>query len=376
MREEVGLAMRQEFQEAVDVVEETIPAQAPAVADPEVLAIADNFEVTKAKIAAMKQACAGLTIAGIEDRKGYDLVHSRRMEVRNARTGVEKIREALKESVLARGRKIDSVAKELKGLLLEIEEPLEAEEARIDAEREKLKAQKQAEAAAKIQARVDAFQKVGAPISLAEIANMTDIAFEFALASATEAWEAKEKLRIAAEEALAKQEAERKAAEEKAAQERAQAEKAERERLAKVKAEQDAEAKRLADERATMQKEREAFEAEKRAREQAAREEKIRKEEAEKAKAKAQQEAKEAAERAERERVEANARARAIEAARPDADKLRALALVLRDTAFPKLSTEAGKAAMVEIENGFTRLAAFIEKKADGLAPITLNAAP
>jgi DNA repair exonuclease SbcCD ATPase subunit len=374
MREEVGLAMRQEFQEAVDVVEETIPAQAPAVADPEVLAIADNFEVTKAKIAAMKQACAGLTIAGLEDRKGYDLVHSRRMEVRDARTGVDKIRKALKEGVLARGRKIDSVAKELTSLLVEIEEPLEAEEKRIDAEREKLKAQKQAEAAAKIQARVDAFQKVGAPISLAEITLMTDIAFEFALASATEAWEAKEKLRIAAEEALAKQEAERKAAEEKAALERAQAEKAERERLDKVRAEQDEMARKLAQQKAELDRQAAEIQAKKDAQEREAREEKIRKDAAEKAKAKAEQDAKDATERAERERVEQEAKAKAIEAAKPDADKIRALARVLREIAFPNMATEAGRLTMSEIVSNVARLANNIEGKANTLSPITPKA--
>jgi hypothetical protein len=373
MREEAGLAMRQEFMDAADAVEESTPP--PATLRPKLPTdIMADFEVTETDLIAMASRGLPLKINGPEDRAGYAVAHATRIELRDARIRLDNIRKGKNDYHQAQIKTCNSVAKYLTGLITPAEEHLDAEEAAYKAEVERIKAEKQKAIDAKIQARVDAFQKVGAPISLAEIANMSDMQFDFALASATEAWEAKEKLRIAAEEALAKQEAERKAAEEKAAQERAAAEQAERERLANVKAEQEAAAKVLEEQRAALRKEQEEFEAKKRAAEQAAREEQIRKEEAEKAKAKAEQDAREAAERAERERAEAEARAKAIEAARPDAEKIRALAQVIREIALPKTVTVAGNAAMIEIENAVSKMAAFIEKRADAIAPITPKA--
>lgn len=371
MRDDVGLALRQEFQDAADAAEgEFSPVEVDAVT----LDLVKRYNVADEKIAELREKFMPLTIAGVEDRRGYDMVHSARMEIRDLRVTVEKTRKALKEDALEYGRKVDREAKRIASQLAPIEDHLEAQEKAVDAEREKIKAQKQAEAAALLQKRIEALQAVGHPVNLAEVTLMTEAQFGFVLESAKEAWQAKEKLRIEAEAALAKQEAERKAAEEKAAQERAAAEQAERERMEKVRAEQEAMARKLAEQKAELDRQAAEIKARQEAQERAAREEEIRQKAAADAKAKAEREAQEAAERAERERAEANARARAIEAARPDADKLRALALTIRDTALPKLTTEAGKVAMAEIENGFTRLAAFIEKKADGLAPFTPKA--
>jgi DNA repair exonuclease SbcCD ATPase subunit len=383
--------LRQEFQEATEAFEKIdkasvrVEAGAMVETDPEALAIADNFEVTKAKIAALKQKYTGLTIAGIEDRKGYEMVHAARMELRGYRTATEKIRKALKEESLARGRKIDSVAKELTGLLLEIETPLDAEESRIDAERERIKQEKQREADAKLQKRIEALQAVGAPFVLSELVQMTDTQFGFVLASATDAWEAKEAARKDAEakakafeEQQAREAAERAERERKEREAKEAAEAAER---ARIKAEQEAEAKRLAEEREAIRKEREAIEAQKRAQEQQAREQRIREEEAAKAKAEAERkareeaEAKERAAAAEKARQEAEAKRLAeIEAARPDADKIRALAQVVREIALPKLSTPAGQTAITEIEGWIARLAKSIDGKADTLSPITPKA--
>lgn len=374
MREDVGLELRREFEEATARAEAAPPVAEEV--DTEALAIVDNFEVTKAKIAALKARYSGLTIAGLEDRKGYEAVHAARMELRGYRTGTEKIRKALKEESLARGRKIDSIAKEITALLLEIESPLDAEESRIDAERERIKAEKQKETEAKIQRRIDILQKYGQPFTLAEVTQMTDTAFGFLEATAKEGFEAREAQRIAAEAALAKQKAEqeaREAAERKAKEE---AEAAERARLEKVRQEQAEEAKRIEAEREAIRKEREAMEAEKRKAEQAAREKQIAEEAAAKAKADAERIAREEAERKAREKAEAEARQKAAEAARPDAEKILALAKVIQEIALPKLSTDAGRAAMTEIDSQIGKFVAYLEAKAKALAPIFNPSAP
>lgn len=363
MRDDVGLGLRQEFEDAVYAVEESIPAAPPAQVDPEALAISDNFEITKAKIEAMKQACAGLTIAGIEDRKGYDLVHSHRMQVRDARTGVDKIRKALKEGVLARGRKIDSVAKELTALLVEIEEPLEVEEKRIDAERDRIKAEKQREADAKLQKRIEELQAFGQPFTLAELTLMTDTQYGFLRATAEDAFKAREALRIEAETALAKVRADEAAKAEAERKAKEEAERIERERVAAQAAENAKAASALEEARAALRKEQEEFDAKRRAQEQAAREEQARKDG--EAKAKADVEAKAVADKA---KSEAEAKRLAdIQAASPDADKIFTLAMEVDAWNLPQVSTEAGRNVVAEIENARGRFAAFIRSKAASL---------
>ncbi len=75
--------------------------------------IADELAIFRkqdAIVADLREKYMGLTIAGINDRKGYEAVHEARMIVKRARVDVEKTRERIKADVLARGRKIDAQA--------------------------------------------------------------------------------------------------------------------------------------------------------------------------------------------------------------------------------------------------------------------------
>lgn len=98
-----------------------------------------EYDVSFAAISKMKTDFAGLTIAGIEDKEGYQKVHECRMVVKNHRTAVEKKRKELKADALKYGRMVDAKAKGITEKLLEIELPLETEEKRIDAEIEAIK---------------------------------------------------------------------------------------------------------------------------------------------------------------------------------------------------------------------------------------------
>lgn len=336
--------------------------------DPVVADIAKRYPVTDAVIADLKSKFASLDIAGVEDKKGYAQVHDARMTVRNLRTDVERKRKALKEDSLEYGRKVDAEAKRITKLLEEIETPLEAKEKAIDAELERIKQEKQREKDAMIQRRIDALTAVGHPVNLSEIAQMNETVFQMVLKTATEAFEERERLRIAAEAALAEKRAEeeRKAKEE--AEAKAAAEKAERERLA-------AENARLEAQRAALRKEQEEFEAKRRAQEQADRDRRIAEEAAAKAKAETERKAQEEAAKKEREAKEAAERAKAEEAqrkareaARPDAEKILALAETIRGTAFPKMASPDGERVMAEIVEGVGRMAKFIEAKANSIS--------
>jgi DNA repair exonuclease SbcCD ATPase subunit len=360
--------VQEQMRQELEAVEENFPV----VDDPKAMHFMEEFkpaQVTAAKLEELKTKYSGLKIVSVEDRKTYDLVHAGRMECRGYRTAVDKTRKKLNEDHLEYMRAVNAEAKRITGLLLEIEEPLEAEEERIDAERERIKAEKQREKDAELQRRIDALTAVGHPVTIGDLVTMPATTFAMVLQTATEAWEAKEKLRIEAEAALAAQrEAERLEAERKA-QAEAEAKKAEEARLAQERAAQAAEAAKLAAERDALRKEQEAFEAKKRAQEQAEREKQIREEAAAKAKAEAERLAQEAAAKKEREAAEAEARRKAAQAAKPDAEKLRALAETLRGTAYPKLSTPDAQKVIGEVEGMVGRLVKFIEDKANALSP-------
>lgn len=357
--------MRESVREEIEAAESDL--EFPPVeqeVDPVAMDLAKRYGVADAKIAELKEKYTVLKIAGVEDKKGYALVHDARMEVRDLRLAVEKKRVTLKADVLEYGRKVDAEATRIKKLLEPIESHLDAEETRIDAEAKALKEAAQREKEAKLQARIDALTKVGAPAKINELAQMNDTVFEMVLRTATETWEAAEVVRKQAEAALAEKRAEEERQAREAAEAKAKAEAAERARLAE-------EGRKQAEEREALRKEREAFEKQKAEAERAAREEQIRKEAAEKAKADAERRAQEETARKEREaqiaeekRQTEEARRKAQEAARPDAERITALAETLRGTAFPKMATPDGERVMAEIQDAVGRLAKFIDGKA------------
>ncbi len=375
----VGLELRQEFDEAVETVEATVIQVRPNFPTD----VMDKFHMTEVDLQNMAARYTGLKIAGLADRAGYAQVHAARMELQDARILLEKTRKADNEERQRDIKICNAVAKYLTNIISPTEAALKAEEAAYEAEVERVKAEKQAAAAAKLQKRIEELQAFGQPFVLAELAQMTDTQYGFLRATAEEGFKAREALRIAAEAALAEKQAQEAAKAEADRKAKEEAEAAERARLEAVRAEQAAEAKRLEEARAALRKEQEAVEAAKAAQAQRERDEVIAKAAADKARAEAEQAAKDEAARKEREalnekaRQEAEAkRAKEIEAAKPDAEKVRALAKTIREIALPKLSTDAGRATMTEIETQIGKFAKFIESKADALAPVTLNAAP
>lgn len=371
MADMVQEQMRRELEAAEAEVEFT-----PVIeVDEDTQHILKEYNVADAAISLLKAKYSGLKVAGVEDKKGYDMVHSARMEIRGYRTDVDKKRKALKEYHLEYGRKVDKEAKRITAALEEIEGPLDAEEKRIDALKEEAKQAAQREKDAKLQRRIDALTAVGAPVTVGDLVTMPDTTFAMVLQTATEAWQVKEAQRKAAEEALEKQRKAEAEAAAHAAEEKAQAEAAERARLAQVKAEQEAEAKKLEETRAALRKEQAEFEAKKAAQEQAAREEQIRKEAEAKAKADAERRAEDerirkAAEALAAEKLEAEAaqRKKDREAARPDAEKLLALAQTFTETAYPVMVTDAGRKVMTEVEGLVGKLVAFTQARANAIA--------
>jgi hypothetical protein len=272
-----------------------------------------EYNVSTAGIALLKEKYGHLKA---DTPEGYQEVKEALKEVSGYRIAVEKERVSLKAEALEYGRKVDSEAKRITGLILEVEEPLKAEKKKVDdekdrvarekaeaerAEFERLKAEEQARKAAAEQAERDRIRKE----------------------------QEAENARLAAErEALAK---------ERAAQEAAA--RIERE---KFEAERREHENKLAAEREVLRKEQEAATRERIARE---------------AKEKAEREARE---RVEREKAQAEAAAlKAVEEKKiaaeraPDKQKLAEFADTLADIQKPNLESEW---AQWQLERAVTEL--------------------
>lgn len=206
------------------------------------------FPIDEDEIREQVAPCLKMTIAGIDDRKGFDAVHEKRMQLKNLRVGIEKTRKSLKEASLEYGRTVDGEAKRLTALIAPAEDYLEAREKEVTAERERLKREAEEARQRKIQERFDQMLTAGARIDVIAVGAMSDDEFAAVLATS----EAEQKAAREKEEAE-RRERERVAAEEaarvKAEAERLEAEAAERRRI------EDA---RLAEERARLDAEHKA----------------------------------------------------------------------------------------------------------------------
>ncbi len=316
----------------------------------------EEFRVSEADVAVLSNKYLSLKIAGAVDKKGYALVHAGRMEVREVRTHIEKTRKRLKEESLEYGRAVDNEAKRITAMIAPVEAYLLAEETRIDNELNAIKAAEQKALNDRNQARMDALSAVGATIGLAAVVNMQDGEFKDYLVLVTNTYN--ERMAFEAKQA------EEKARSEKAEAERLEAEKA---AIAAAKAEND----RIA---AELKAQREEFEA---------------KQAKANAEAWAEQDRKDAearlAETAEKNRLEDIAIAErkafedeanriadenkrlALEAARPDAEKLQLLADQFGSLLMPVMATEPGKMVLIKVTHLIDKLVIYTREQAESL---------
>jgi len=103
--------------------------------------IAVKYEITPEQIEAKREQYAALTV---DTPAGYEAVRVAIGDCRATWVAVEKRRVELKADALSYGRRVDSVAKQLTGLLESIEEPLKLLKSTVDEERERVRAEKEA----------------------------------------------------------------------------------------------------------------------------------------------------------------------------------------------------------------------------------------
>lgn len=298
-----------------------------------------TYNVSTVEIASTKGRYAALSA---DTPAGYEEVRQAIAHVRDTRVAIEKRRVELKADFLEGGRKVDSIAKELTALLLEIEEPLKAKKKAVDDEKERIRAEAAVEKQRALEAEIAAKRAIQEAQERAEReAEAQRMAEERAaleaerqrLAAVQAELEARQREELARVEAARQAERERIDAERKAEQDRVDAEReklaaerrAEEERARAERKALDAERKRLADEKAAAEKiERDRIEAAERA------------EFERRAKIVAEQEARE---KLDRDRVEAVRVAMELAAMRPDVEKVTAFAAQLRAIEPPEVQS-------------------------------------
>lgn len=300
-----------------------------------------------------------LAVTDFGDKEMITTIADAHKKVRAMRVKVDKTRKALKADALAWGRTVEEQAKRLTAALKPIEDHLKGERDKVDAEKARIKEEKERAAQAALQARIDALTAVNGDVSdLLKLQVMPEEAFQKFLKLATEANEkaiAEEEAREAAvlvqaellrydkthtvEEILSWTEVERRSmlAAAKKMFDEAEAARVEAERLRAEKEEAD-------------RKEREELEEKNRQQQEELaqlRREKEEREAAERARIEAEEAAKREAEEAEQRRLQEEADAKAAaeaeakrkereEALRPERERLEAFAESLRNFAIPQ----------------------------------------
>lgn len=282
-------------------------------APPDTQAQLARFSPTDGAIAELAQKYLPLSIADVNDRVGYVMVHRARMDIKNKRCAVENMRKELKADALDYGRNVDAEAKRITALLEPIETHLLEQEQTIDAEKERIKNAARLKAEAEAKAKADAEEAARKAAQEAEAAALRA-----------------ERQKLEAERLAMEAERSRVAAEQKAAQDKIDAERrateTEQKRMADIES---ARLRAIEMEKATAEAaEKARIETEARIAREAA--------------------AKLAAEKARAEAEEA-ARIKA-EALRPDRDKLLAVAAAVNAIDIPELSSPAAGAAYAQVQ--------------------------
>lgn len=203
------------------------------------------YEIDATALTAKVQQYAELTIAGVNDTKGYKAVSEARKELKRDRVAIENRRKELKADALEYGRKVDAMAKRLTALLEPTERRLESEEKRIDDEKERLRKEAELARQRAIQARVDRVVALGVSFEIVKVQALADEEFEAYFAELSD---------------VARQVAERKAEEDRLRREEQRRLREEREAIERERVRLDAERRRLeAEEQANEQAARAAL---------------------------------------------------------------------------------------------------------------------
>jgi len=237
-----------------------------------------DFSITDTNIEKYRADYMSLTINGIDDKDGAEIVHAARMIVKNSRLSVEKIGKELMADAIAYQKQVKEEAARIKGLLVPIEDHLERLETDHKNEIKRVKEAAEAAKRARVENRVERLRSAGMTwdgdsqvygrvglnvwITWKDVEKLPDDEFEDQVLiveefHADQLAQEVEAQRQAEEQRKAQEEADRKERERVAAEQ-----KAERDRLDAARKEQEAEKQRLAQQAEELRQRMAAFQAE------------------------------------------------------------------------------------------------------------------
>jgi hypothetical protein len=181
------------------------------------IAVFDKYE---ARAAELKEKYGSIKIAGVEDKEGYEAAKLALRELRSARTGSEDDRKSAKSFYLECGRAIDGKAGWIEQVFLDLELPIKTQVKAVDEEKDRLRVEKIEKEKKRFWDRVNQLKELGASYNMGVVSfdalefkedtirESDDDYFNGKIVTQfVELFNAKEKIRIAAEKA--KQEEER-----------------------------------------------------------------------------------------------------------------------------------------------------------------------
>ena len=133
-----------------------------------------KYNVNEAEISKMASIYLELTIKDINDKEGFDSVHSARMVMVKHRTSIDKLRKSSNEDAQKFIKDNNANAKKLLDLMEPIETHLTTEEEKVTKEKERIKAEEEARNRAKIETRINDLLKYGVVKPFMEVATMGD----------------------------------------------------------------------------------------------------------------------------------------------------------------------------------------------------------
>jgi len=294
----------------------TIVAKESGLEQTKVEALLSNFGKSYAEAKELSKDALAIVVTEEDQTQEMQQARAKRLALKSIRVDVENTRKSLKEQSLREGKAIDGMSNIIKALIIPIEEHLEKQE--------KFAELKQAERRAiKLAERIEKLSQFVPDVSLYNLENMTDEAFDSLLGSS----------KVAFEDQKA---AEAKAEADRITKEKADAEERERVRLENIKLKEEADKREL-----EIKKERKAREAAE-------------------AKIKADQDAKDReAAKAEQDKREA--------LLAPDKEKLLSFADVIDALELPDVSNTEAKKLLTETKDFLDRISKNLRNKAKEL---------
>lgn len=317
-----------------------------------------KFDVNVAELTKLAEEYKGLTVTSVDDKAGLVSVRNARIILKGKRVAITKTGKDLRAQANSFNKAVIDRERELIALIEPTEEALQAEEDRIEAEKEHLRLAVEQAEAKRVQDRIDALRAVDAAHDLLELKMGPDDWFAELLTTATEAFNKKKA--VEEQDRIAKEEFD--AAEKVRMEQVAKDQEAERQRLDAVRKEQEAKAEELRLKQKAIDDQQADIDRKKREEEAAAQKkiddeaaEKKRLEDLETARKEGEEKARVELERKqneedEKKRIAEEERLKELEE-RPDKAKLKAYAMEIFALASkaPTLTTETGNKILTQV---------------------------